>query len=143
MLFKARCGERRLSRKMHDSKLEKELPAKHAKKREKGTGKGLVGELWSLQRPRSCKQLPSNRKMLTSSSESLRNFSCPFLASFRVFRGQVPPLFAGVFRGHAGSGQSLVAEASKCRRTVSVWAPLKSVKRAALLTPYARGSMTA
>jgi hypothetical protein len=26
------------------------LPAKHAKQREKGTGKGLIDELWSLQR---------------------------------------------------------------------------------------------
>jgi hypothetical protein len=37
VLFKARCREGRLSGKMHGSKLEKELPAKHAKKRRIGS----------------------------------------------------------------------------------------------------------
>ena len=34
----------------------------------------------------------SNRKMTTSLSESLPIFPGPFFASFRVFRGQSPPL---------------------------------------------------
>ena len=70
------------------------MPAKHAKRREKGTGKGLLDELWSLQPARA-----APLQELTSLSESSQFFRV-FFRVFRVFRGQSPPLSTRVFRGH-------------------------------------------
>src|SRR5271169_2990765 len=93
------------------------MPAKHAKRREKGTGKGLLGELrlfaaaggCCLQRRRSCKQLsPSNLnvngplRLPENDNFALRilsNFPCPFFAFFRVFRGQSPLFLLTCFAG--------------------------------------------
>jgi hypothetical protein len=58
------------------------MPAKHAKRREKGTGKGLLGELRSLQRPR-----PAPLQALTSLSASSQIFRFLFSPSFACFAG--------------------------------------------------------
>jgi hypothetical protein len=87
------------------------LPAKRQKKRrriaretrEKGNRKKLIGELRSLQHRRSCKQLPSNRKTLTSFFEIPLKFSVSF---FRVFSRVSRASFAfsfGVSRANSPS----------------------------------------
>jgi hypothetical protein len=59
------------------------MPAKHAKKREKGTGQGLIGELRSLQLPGVARL-----QQLTSLCEIRLKFSLSFFASFRALRGR-------------------------------------------------------
>jgi len=71
------------------------MPAKHAKRREKGTGKGLLGELRSLQRSRA-----APLQKLTSLSESSQISRVLFSRPFACSAAQSPPLSARVFRGH-------------------------------------------
>src|SRR5271166_5777625 len=63
------------------------MPAKHAKRREKGTGKGLLGELRSLQRARA-----APLQELISLSESSQIFRVLFSRPFACFAGNFSPL---------------------------------------------------